>query len=244
MRPPGSKSLTIRALFAAALARGQSRLVGALDSGDTVAARRALRALGVSIAEAPGEWSIEGTSGALTPSLEPIDVGESGLTARSLTAMASLVPGQTTIVGQGRLPSRPMGDLLEAMSSLGVGIRSNEGGLPLIVEGTGVLPGGSVTVPAGKTTQFATALLMAAPLASDPLTIEIVGLEGSAGYLDLTIDVMESFGAEGAAGGREVSRGTDWIQGHALHNRTRRFGGGVPDGGGRDPGWESHHRRS
>ena len=203
VRPPGSKSLTIRAVFAAALARGESRVVGPLEAGDTLAARRALRALGVSIEEGPGEWVIEGTGGALTPSLEPIDVGESGLTARSLTAMAALVSGRTTIVGQGRLPLRPMSGLLEALSSLGVGIDSSEGGLPVVVEGTGVLPGGSVRVAAGKTTQFVTALLMVAPLANEPLTIEIVGLEGSAGYLDLTIDVMESFGAAVQRAGAE-----------------------------------------
>jgi 3-phosphoshikimate 1-carboxyvinyltransferase len=196
VRPPGSKSLTIRALFAAALARGESRLIGPLDSGDTVAARRALRALGVSIEEGPGEWIIGGTGGILTPSPEPIDVGESGLTARSLTAVAALVPGPTEIVGQGRLPVRPMGGLLEALSSLGVGVRSSDGGLPLVVDGTGVLAGGSVRVAAGKTTQFGTALLMVAPFATGPMTIETEGLEGSAGYLDLTIDVMEAFGAE------------------------------------------------
>lgn len=81
VRPPGSKSLTIRALFAAALAGGESRLLGPLDSGDTVAARRALAALGTSIQEAPGEWAVSGTGGALVPSSAPIDVGESGLTA-------------------------------------------------------------------------------------------------------------------------------------------------------------------
>jgi 3-phosphoshikimate 1-carboxyvinyltransferase len=89
-----------------------------------------------------------------------------------------------------------MGGLLDALSSLGVDIRSSEGGLPLVIEGTGLLPGGSVRVVAGKTTQFGTALLMVAPFAQDPLTIEVVGLEGSAGYLDLTIDVMEGFGAD------------------------------------------------
>ncbi len=203
VRPPGSKSLTIRAVFAAALARGESRLIGPLDSGDTVAARRALRALGVPIEEGRGEWVVSGTSGVLTPTLDPIDVGESGLTARSLIALAALVPGRTTIVGQGRLPVRPMGDLLEALSALGVGMHSNEGGLPLIVDGSGVLPGGVVRVAAGKTTQFATALLMIAPFAQDPLTIEVVGLEGSAGYLDLTVDVMVGFGADVRRAGQQ-----------------------------------------
>jgi 3-phosphoshikimate 1-carboxyvinyltransferase len=146
--------------------------------------------------DVPGEWAIEGTDGVLTPSPDPVDVGESGLTARSLIALAALVPGRTEVVGQGRLPSRPMGGLIEALARLGVEIRSREGGLPLVVEGTGLLPGGTIRVAAGETTQFATALLMAAPMATDPLTVEVDGLQGSAGYLDLTIDVMGSFGAE------------------------------------------------
>ncbi len=196
VRPPGSKSLTIRALFAAALAGGESRLLGPLDSGDTVAARRALAALGTSIQEAPGEWAVSGTGGALVPSSAPIDVGESGLTARSLIALAGLVPGSTRIIGQGRLPTRPMSGLFDALASLGVTIESDDGGLPLVVNGSGALSGGTVKVAAGETTQFATALLLAGPMAEGRLTVQIEGLGGSAGYLDLTVDVMESFGAE------------------------------------------------
>jgi 3-phosphoshikimate 1-carboxyvinyltransferase len=167
-----------------------------LESEDTLAARRSLRALGVVIQDDFEEWTIEGTGGALTSSLEPIDVGESGLTARSTIALASLVRGPTTIVGQGRLSLRPMSGLIEALASLGVVVRSSDGGMPVVIEGSGVLPGGTVYVAAGETTQFGTALLLVAPLAADPLTVELEGLQGSAGYLDLTLDVMKSFGAD------------------------------------------------
>jgi len=196
VRPPGSKSLTIRALFAAGSAAGTSHLGHPLDSGDTDAARGALRSLGVSIDEADGSWGVEGSGGVFVASPHPIDVGESGLTARSLLAFGALVPGSTRIVGQGRLPQRPMGGLIEALGTLGVSVRSDHSGVPLVVEGSGVLHGGTVRVAAGDTTQFATALLLVAPLALEPMTVIVDGLRGSAGYLELTLDVMSGFGAK------------------------------------------------
>ncbi|MEX1133625.1 MAG: 3-phosphoshikimate 1-carboxyvinyltransferase [Acidimicrobiia bacterium] len=207
IRPPGSKSLTIRSLFAAGLAEGTSRLGDPSDSGDTRAARGALRSLGVGISEGDGNWTVGGTGGALVPSPTPIDVGESGLTARSLIALGALVPGPTHIVGHGRLPQRPMSGLVEALAALGVAVRSDQGGLPLVVEGSGSLRGGYVRVPAGDTTQFATALLLVAPLATEPLTIALDGLQGSTGYLDLTLAVMTSFGALVERSGQEFHVG-------------------------------------
>jgi 3-phosphoshikimate 1-carboxyvinyltransferase len=195
VRPPGSKSLTIRSLFAAGMAPGASYLGHPLDSGDTHAAIGALRSLGVLVGEAGESWSVEGRGGRFEHSSEPIDVGESGLTARSLIALGALVTGPTRIVGQGRLPLRPMDGLIAALSQLGVTVRSATGGVPLVVEGTGSLGGGTVSVPSGATSQFATALLLVAPLASEPLTVIVEDIQGSAGYLDLTLDVMKGFGA-------------------------------------------------
>jgi len=203
VRPPGSKSLTIRSLFAAGLAAGKSHLGHPLDAGDTRAARGALRSLGVSVDETEEYWAVEGSGGAFVPSPDPIDVGESGLTARSLIALGALVPGPTRIVGQGRLPQRPMGGLIEALAELGVTVRSDTGGVPLIVEGTGTLRGGTVSVPSKTTSQFATALLLVAPLAVESLAVTVDGLHGSAGYLDLTLDVMRGFGARVERSGRQ-----------------------------------------
>jgi 3-phosphoshikimate 1-carboxyvinyltransferase len=202
VRPPGSKSLTIRSLFAAALATGTSHLGHPLDSGDTRATRGALRTLGVAVDEGEESWAVEGRGGVFEPSSDPIDVGESGLTARSLIALGALVPGPTRIVGQGRLPLRPMGGLITALAEMGVTVRSETGRLPLVIEGTGALRGGTVSVPSGTSTQFATALLLVAPLATGPLTITLEDLHGSAGYLDLTLDVMSEFGARVERSGR------------------------------------------
>ena len=105
IRPPGSKSLTIRSLFAAGLAEGTSRLGDPSDSGDTRAARGALRSLGVGISEGDGNWTVWGTGGALVPSPDPIDVGESGLTARSLIALGALVVVVALLLTRRRKPS-------------------------------------------------------------------------------------------------------------------------------------------
>lgn len=208
VRPPGSKSLTIRSLFTAGLAEGISHLREPSDSGDTRAARGALRALGVHIEEGDRNWVVHGGGGTFIPSPDPVDVGESGLTARSLIALGALVPGPTHIVGHGRLPQRPMGGLVQALAALGVGVRSDHGGLPLVVEGSGTLRGGTVRVRADDTSQFATALLLVAPLATEPLTIVLDGLQGSAGYLDLTLEVMTSFGAQVERSGEEFHVGS------------------------------------
>ncbi|HEX2420227.1 MAG TPA: 3-phosphoshikimate 1-carboxyvinyltransferase, partial [Acidimicrobiia bacterium] len=100
------------------------------------------------------------------------------------------------IIGRGRLPRRPFRELTEALSSLGVEVSSSDGGLPLSVTGTGELPGGRVEVDPSRSSQFVTALLLVAPMASQPLQIEMTQSPVSAPYLDSTIEVMSSFGAE------------------------------------------------
>ncbi|MGH8915467.1 MAG: 3-phosphoshikimate 1-carboxyvinyltransferase, partial [Acidimicrobiia bacterium] len=195
VRPPGSKSQTIRALFAAGLASGTSTLHHPLDSDDTGFAREALRRLGVEIVDDGDHWTVIGSSGSLGNSGQFLDAGASGLTARCLIAAAAMVEGTTTVIGRDRLPERPMWGLVAALNDLGVGARATGGRLPVTVEGTGRLPGGSVEVDSHETTQFLTGLLMAGPLAGDPLTITPIGIEGSAGYVDLTLQSMEAFGA-------------------------------------------------
>lgn len=192
VRPPGSKSLTIRAMAAAAMAGGESRLVGALIADDTRTAAGAMEVMGVSV-QVAGD-TIVVTGGPLRPGA--VDAGESGLTARIVMAMAALASGATTITGRGRLPQRPMRRLIDALAGLDVSVDSRAGRLPVVVHGRGGIPGGTVAVSVAESTQFATALLLIGPRAGGPLTVTTPGLEGAArGYLDLTIQVMEVFGA-------------------------------------------------
>ncbi|MDF2730409.1 MAG: aroA [Acidimicrobiia bacterium] len=194
VRPPGSKSHTIRALVLSALAEGDSLLRAPLDADDTRAARRALGLFGVDITADSDPWRVIGSGGALEPAAVPVDVGASGLTARSVIALASLIHGTTTVVGRDRLPQRPMGGLVDALNALGVETTSVGGYLPVTVDG-GALPGGLVTVASHQTSQFASALLLVAPLARDVMIVIPEGLEGSRRYLELTIAMMEEFGA-------------------------------------------------
>ena len=196
IRPPGSKSETIRGLVVAALAHGLSTMRRPLDSEDTRFARQSLGQLGVEIEPGERAWLVHGSAGILHRSPDPVDAGASGLTARALIALAPLVDGPTTVVGRDRLPERPMAGLLEALRTLGVEATADEGRLPVTVHGTGALPGGTVSVESHQTTQFATALLMAAPLAVEPLLIVPLGLAGSHRYLNITLTTMARFGAE------------------------------------------------
>jgi 3-phosphoshikimate 1-carboxyvinyltransferase len=195
IRPPGSKSETIRALVAAALAKGQSTLERPLESEDTTFARHALEHLGVQIDAVEGQWAIEGSAGLLHLPPRPIDAGASGLTARAMIAVSALVDGETSVVGRDRLPERPMGGLVDALRGLGVEAVATGGHLPVTILGTGALPGGTVEVASHQTSQFVTALLLAAPLAEAPLHIIPSGLEGSHRYLEMTLETMRRFGA-------------------------------------------------
>ena len=214
VRPPGSKSHTIRALVVSALAEGESLLQAPLDADDTRAARHALGLFGVDIAAAGDTWRVIGSGGALEAPTVSVDVGASGLTARSVIALASLIHGTTTVVGRDRLPERPMGGLVDALNALGVETSSVDGHLPVTVDG-GALPGGLVTVDSHQTSQFASALLLVAPLAREKMVVIPQGLEGSRRYLELTTSMMEEFGAmvEQAETGYRVEpggyRGTD-----------------------------------
>lgn len=192
---PGSKSLTIRALATAALASDRSHLYGALTAEDPMAMARALEHLGVGVQSGEDPWTVDGTGGHLQPRVTTIDASESALSARLLAAMAALASGGLTVTGRGTLKRRPMTALVDALADWGVEVHS-DGGVPLTVKGRGGLPGGPVRVDCGVTSQFATALLIVSPMAGEATDLRIDGLEGSRGYLDLTVEVMTAFGAD------------------------------------------------
>lgn len=192
IRPPGSKSETIRALAVAAMAAGRSHLYMPLGADDPTAMATALRGLGVEVDSNNEPWAIEGAGGHLE-SGSTLDSNESGLSARILLAMAGSAAGTTRIVGRGRLPERPMAGIVDALRSQGVEVTGDR--LPIDVTGRGHLWGGFWKVDCSESSQFATAAMLVAPLMEEPCVLEIVGLGGSAGYLDGTVSVMRRFGA-------------------------------------------------
>jgi 3-phosphoshikimate 1-carboxyvinyltransferase len=194
LRLPGSKSETIRAMAVAALADGRSHIYGGLHADDTVAMAGALEAFGIAVNTSVEPWTVDGRGGRLDPPEGPVDVLESGLTARIVVAMAGSVDGVTRITGRGRRPQRPMVGLIECLRGLGVEIDGHR--LPLTITGRGHLWGGNVVVDCSETSQFATALMLVAPTMHEPCRLDIRGLQGSAGYLEVTAAMMRRFEAD------------------------------------------------
>jgi 3-phosphoshikimate 1-carboxyvinyltransferase len=194
VRPPGSKSITNRALVVSSLVRegSVSRLTGPLEADDTVVMRQGLRRLGVMIDDVDDPWLVLGTGGQLTGDTL-IDAGASGTTARFLTAMSALADAPVTIDGTLRMRQRPIGDLLDALSQLGAEVRSDTGNPPVSVSGP---IGGTRAVVAGTTSsQFLSAILMIAPMIGSQVEVAVSGDLVSRPYVAGTIQVMRAFGA-------------------------------------------------
>src|SRR5437868_304996 len=191
---PGSKSITNRALVLAALADGESVLEGVLHSADTRHMRSALSALGVPIDDAgPTTLVVHGGRARLCAPKDPLFVGNSGTTVRFLTALACLVPGPVTLVGDEAMARRPIQDLVDGLRQLRVPIDCETGCPPLTIHG-GRLPGGALNMRGARSSQYFSALLMAAVLADGPVTVEISGSLVSRPYIDITRRMIEDFG--------------------------------------------------
>lgn len=195
--PPGSKSITNRALLLAALASGRSRLTGALKSKDTALMAAALRQMGVGIEE-PDETSfVVISSGKLRAPPEPLQLGNAGTATRFLTAAVSLVEGRVVVDGDEHMRKRPIEPLLAALRSLGIDASSATGCPPVTINGTGVFGRGRVEIDGGLSSQYVSALLMAAPFGDGPIEVALTGAEiGAKGYVDLTVAAMRAFGAQ------------------------------------------------
>jgi len=175
-----------------------STLVGALDSEDTRRARDCLAAIGVGFEIETDHWLVAGVDGNFEAPVGPLDVGESGLTARFLLALSPWLPGQLELLGKGRLPERPMDSLFDNLEQRGATVARS---YPWRVDATDAARSGRFSVDASTTSQVVSALLLAAPLASDQTTLMVDSLHSSARYVSLTTDVMRRFGAEVVATG-------------------------------------------
>ena len=194
--PPGSKSITNRALLVAALARGTSRLTGALKSDDTLYMAQALRAMGVTVDEPDATSFVVTGSGRLAPPVRPLFLGNAGTATRFLTAAAVLVDGPVVVDGDEHMRKRPIAPLVAALASLGVDIAAPSGCPPVTVNGKGAFPAGRVEIDGGLSSQYVSALLMAAACGVGPVEIALTGQEiGARGYIDLTLATMRAFGA-------------------------------------------------
>ena len=195
---PGSKSVTNRALLIAALADGASTVKNTLFSDDSYWLMHALVRLGFDVhANAKtGETSIIGQSGIIPRRDVEVFVGNAGTVARFLPPALALGGGPYIVDGVPRMRERPVGDLVDAMRLLGAGVgyAEEEGRFPLRVEGGG-FRGGMARVRGKSSSQFVSGLLMAAPYAREPVSLEVEGREEWP-YVGITAEVMRAFGVE------------------------------------------------
>lgn len=196
---PGSKSITNRALLLAALADGRSRLDNVLLSDDTHRMVGALATLGFApeVDETARRISLEGLGGAIPATRAELFVGGAGTAMRFLAGFVTLGCGVFRLDGNERMRARPMGALLDALQALGADARSELGnGCPPIVIDTSAraLAGGMTTLDASLSSQFASALLMPAPLWHDGLRLAVRG-EAARPFIEMTLRLMDQWGA-------------------------------------------------
>ena len=193
---PPSKSFTHRALVAAALARGSSAIRDPLVSDDTTITATALRSLGVPLVWEEGVVRITGVEGRFPTGEETLlHLGDSGTSMRFFAALALLAENPVVLRGSPRMHERPIGPLVRALREVGGEARylGKEGYPPLRVAGS--LRGGDAVVDGSISSQFISALLMAAPCAEGDLSLTVSPPPVSRSYLDLTAEVMSAFGA-------------------------------------------------
>jgi len=197
---PGSKSLSNRALLLAALAQGTTKITNLLESDDTRHMLNALKQLGIqyTLSENKTECTVIGNAGAIhSEKLQELFLGNAGTAMRPLCAALCLGTGDYLLTGEPRMKERPIGHLVDALREAGVKIsyKENEGYPPLLIEANG-LRGGDVKIDGAISSQFLTALLLAAPLAKEDMTISIIGELVSKPYIDITLHIMKEFGVD------------------------------------------------
>jgi len=188
LRVPPSKSVSHRQLALALLARAPVEVRNLLRAEDTELFLGVLRRLG---------WAVEerGDAVQLAPGSPPaaatLECGNAGTLLRFLVALVATVPGEWTLDGSPRLRERPVGPLVNALRALGVEVRWRgvEGYPPLTVIG-GTLRGGETTIDAGESSQYVSALLLAALAAREPTRVHVAAL-ASAPYVDVTLEAIE-----------------------------------------------------
>ena len=192
---PGSKSITQRALIAAALADGRSTLLTPLASEDTAYTSAALKAMGITITPQADQWTVHGTGGQINTPDQEIFLGNNGTATRFLTSVAALGHGIFTISGEKRMEERPIAPLMQALAGWGVDIASIKGtGCPPLKITTNGIAGSRTTLPTGQSSQYLSSLLLVAPYARDQAILTVEGEVPSRPYVTMTLAVMRSFG--------------------------------------------------
>ena len=193
---PPSKSYTHRALILAALGSGQSTILNPLYAEDTLLTINALRMLGIPVEIKPDRVVINGCNGTFDDHENTIlDLDNSGTSLRLIAPLALLCRHPVTLTGSSRMQKRPIGPLAQALHALGgtVQFLNNDGYPPLRVSGH--LKGGTAVIEGSISSQFISSILIAAPYAVTETEVTISSAPVSGSYLDITLEVMQAFGA-------------------------------------------------
>ncbi len=194
---PGSKSHANRAIVAACLTDGVTRLENALSCDDTDIITKNLQKLGYDIrvvdadkgiVEIHGGIPTEGGSGLL-------HFNNAGTPLRLVSSVAALTPGEWTVTGSDRMLQRPIADLVNALRELGVDVEDTAGRLPIRIRG-GSMRGGTVNLDASKSSQFLSSLMLVGPQLADGLNVKLKSELTSPGYVELTERVMRDYGVD------------------------------------------------
>lgn len=192
---PGSKSITARALFIAALAKGTSTLYGAGLSDDCLTFIDCLKSLGIKVYLNGTTVTVEGCGGRLPVKSGEVYVGSAGTAARFITALLAFSEGEFLVRSSEQMKKRPMGDLISALEGAGACFEffGKKDCFPFKIFGTSA-PAKNITVDITKSSQFMSAILMAGVCAKGGLRVSASGSHGT-DYIDMTADMMWSFGA-------------------------------------------------
>ena len=194
----GSKSYTNRALIIASLANGKTVLNNPLYSDDTKFMIEALEKLGVKFEKQEKKLIVYGTGGKFkTEKNLELFCGIAGTTSRFLTGLLALLKEDTVITGEGKILERPIGELVDGLRQIGVQIEylGKEGSLPLKGNGRNI-NGNQISISGRISSQYFTALMMVAPLMKNGLIIKVLDEQVSKSYIDITCDIMNSFGVD------------------------------------------------
>jgi 3-phosphoshikimate 1-carboxyvinyltransferase len=209
VRPPGSKSVTNRALVLAALAEGPTAITNPLWARDTRLMAGALRGLGTVIdevggardgaasVESGGEYGIWRVTPGLTDGAAVVDAGNAGTVMRFVPPVAALTRASVEFTGDARMAQRPIGPLLAALRELGAVVDDGgRGSVPFVVRGSGGISGGSVTLDASGSSQLVSGLLLAAPRYDKGAEVQHEGPRvPSAPHIAMTVQMLRDAGA-------------------------------------------------
>ncbi len=187
---PSSKSYTIRGLMCAALARGESEIISPLGSDDTEAAIEVLNKIGIRVLQGESSWQV--TGGDFREPNADLFCRESATTLRFMTAVCSLVPGESCLTAAPSLLARPIKPLIQALRQLGVDCYQDKK-KSVVVKGTR-LRGGVTELPGNISSQFVSALLFISPFADEGIRIRLTTPLESQPYVLMTLECLEKFG--------------------------------------------------